>query len=82
LAHDDAIKVKFNQATSLQVTAAVVAGMVWAIENPGRGLVEADEMDYDRVLEITDPYTAPNVTVKTDWAPGGSEWQFGNFLVD
>ena len=41
-----------NNATSLQVTAAVLAGMVWAIENPRRGIVEPDEMDFERVLEI------------------------------
>ena len=36
-----------NNATSLQVTAAVLAGMVWAIENPRAGIVEPDEMDFD-----------------------------------
>ncbi len=45
-----------NNATSLQVTAAVLAGIIWAIENPRRGIVEPDEMDYDRILEIAGPY--------------------------
>lgn len=29
-----------NSATTLQVTAAIVAAMVWAIENPNAGIVE------------------------------------------
>jgi homospermidine synthase len=82
LRHEDAIQVKYNQATSLQVTAAVVAGMRWVIENPRRGLVESDEIDYERILEITDPYTAPNVSVQTSWTPSGLDFQIESFLVD
>ena len=40
----------YNSATSLQVTVAVLAGMVWAMENPNRGIVEPDEMDFERPL--------------------------------
>ncbi len=39
-----------NNATSLQVTAAVLGGLVWAIENPRAGVVEADHLDHARVL--------------------------------
>ncbi len=42
--------VPHNNATSLQVTAAVLGGMVWALENPRAGLVEADGLDHARVL--------------------------------
>ena len=35
-----------NNATSLQVTAAVLAGVIWAIENPRAGIVEPEEMDH------------------------------------
>jgi homospermidine synthase len=45
-------------------------------------LVEADELDYKRVLEITDPYTAPNVSIKTNCNPGQKDWQIQSFLVD
>ena len=45
-----------NNATSLQVTAAVLAGMVWAIEHPRAGIVEPDEIDFARILEIARPY--------------------------
>ena len=47
-----------NNATSLQVTAAVLAGIVWAIEHPRRGIVEPEEMDFARILEIAGPISA------------------------
>jgi len=66
-----------NNATSLQVTVAVLAGMVWAIENPRRGIVEPDEMDFQRCLEICRPYLGPVVGVYSDWTPlAGREWLF------
>ena len=40
LSHEDTQKLVGGQnATALQVTSALVAGMVWAIENPNEGLV-------------------------------------------
>ena len=49
----------YQNATGLQVTSAVLAGMVWALENPKAGIVEADEMDYRRCLEVQMPYLGP-----------------------
>src|ERR1700693_3226314 len=45
-----------NNATSLQVTVSGLAGVVWVLENPGRGVVEPDEIDSERILEICRPY--------------------------
>ncbi|MBF0324983.1 MAG: homospermidine synthase [Alphaproteobacteria bacterium] len=83
-----------NNATSLQVTVAVLAGMVWAIENPHRGLIEPDEMDFKRCLDICMPYLGPVIGAYTDWTPlfGREElfpedldrddpWQFKNVRV-
>lgn len=83
-----------NNATSLQVTAAVLAGMVWAIENPRAGLIEPDEMDFRRVLEVARPYLGALVGEYTGWTPlEGRErlfpedldrsdpWQFKNVRV-
>ena len=61
--------VPYNNATSLQVTVAVLAGMVWAMENPSVGVVEPDEMDYRRCLEVAMPYLGPVVGAYTDWTP-------------
>lgn len=84
-----------QNATGLQVTSAVLAGMVWALENPKAGIVEADELDFKRCLEVQMPYLGPVVGVYTDWTPltGRAEtlfpdevdnsdpWQFANVLV-
>ena len=57
----------YQNATGLQVTSAVVAGMIWAIENPRRGVLDADELDHDRILSIQDPYLGKPVGAYTDW---------------
>ena len=59
----------YQNATGLQVSSAVLAGMVWALENPKAGIVEADEMDYHRCLEVQRPYLGPVIGVYTDWTP-------------
>src|SRR6516162_2626385 len=86
--------VPFNNATSLQVTAAVLGGLVWAIENPQAGVVEADHLDHVRVLEVARPYLGNVVGVYTDWTPlvdretlfpedvdRTEPWQFKNFRI-
>ena len=64
-----------QNATGLQVTSAVLAGMVWALENPGSGIVETDEMDHARCLEIQTPYLGPVEAHYTDWTPLQDRWQ-------
>jgi homospermidine synthase len=84
----------YQNATGLQVTSAVLAGMVWALENPEAGIVEADEMDFRRCLEIQRPYLGTVKGVYTDWTPldgrphlfpedldTSDPWQFRNVLV-
>lgn len=84
----------YQNATGLQVSSAVLAGMVWAIENPNAGIVEADDLDYKRCLEVQMPYLGPVVGVYTDWTPldgrpgffpedidTSDPWQFRNILV-
>jgi homospermidine synthase len=84
----------YQNATGLQVTSAVLAGMVYALENPNEGILEADELDYKRCLEIQTPYLGPVVGVYTDWTPlknrpgffqedidESDPWQFRNILV-
>ncbi|HBZ43523.1 MAG TPA: homospermidine synthase [Maritimibacter sp.] len=58
-----------QNATGLQVTSAVLAGMVWALENPQAGIVETDEMDHARCLEVQLPYLGPVEGHYTDWTP-------------
>ncbi len=84
-----------QNATGLQVTSAVLAAMVWAIENPRAGVVEADAMDHARCLAVQRPYLGRIEAHYTDWTPvaarvaqfgealdGDDPWQFANVLVD
>ncbi|HUN27100.1 MAG TPA: saccharopine dehydrogenase C-terminal domain-containing protein [Steroidobacteraceae bacterium] len=83
-----------NSATSLQVTVACLAGMIWAMENPNCGIVEPDEIDFRRNLEICMPYLGPVVGEYTEWTPlhdrerlfpedvdKSDPWQFKNVRV-
>ncbi len=65
----------YQNATGLQVTSAVLAGMVWALENPAAGIVETDEMDHARCLDIQRPYLGPVEAHYTDWTPLTDRWQ-------
>ena len=67
--HDARKRAPKQNATGLQVTSSVIAAMVWALENPKKGLVEPDEMDYKRCLEIIEPYIDPIRGYYTDWNP-------------
>ena len=59
----------YQNATGLQVTSAVLAGIIWMLENPDRGIVEADEMDFRRCLKVQRPYLGPVIGQYTDWTP-------------
>jgi len=84
----------YQNATGMQVTSAVLAGMVWALENPQAGIVETDEMDFRRCLAVQRPYLGPVTGYYTDWTPLADRpglfpedidptdpWQFRNILV-
>lgn len=83
-----------NNATSLQVVAPVLAGILWAIDHPTAGVLEADELPFDEILKITDPYMGELVGTYTSWTPlqdreilfpedldYNDPWQFKNFRV-
>ena len=59
-----------------------------------RGLVEPEEMDFERILELAEPYLGTLVGEYSDWTPlehraelfeedldREDPWQFKNFLV-
>lgn len=83
-----------NNATSLQVTVAALAGMVWALEHPTEGVVEPEQMDFRRILDLCAPYLGEVVGVWGDWTPlqdrgrlfgedvdADDPWQFSNVRV-
>jgi homospermidine synthase len=72
----------------------VLGGLVWAMENPTAGVVEADHLDHARVLQVAEPYLGDMAGEYSDWTPllGRGQlfpediddtcpWQFGNFRV-
>lgn len=84
----------YQNATGLQVTSAVISGIAWMLENPEVGIVEADEMDFQRCLEFQLPYLGAVKGYYTDWNPltdrpglfpesidSSDPWQFKNILV-
>jgi homospermidine synthase len=84
----------YNNATTLQVAAGVLGAIVWACENPNAGVVDPDDIDFARVLEVARPYLGNLVGVYTDWNPlqargvlfpedvdAADPWQFKNFRV-
>ncbi len=85
---------QYQNATGLQVSSAVIAGVAWALENPNAGIVEADEMDFEKCLAWQKPYLGPVKGYYTDWTPlenrgtlfaedvdSSDPWQFKNILV-
>jgi homospermidine synthase len=84
----------YNSATVLQVTAGVMAGVAWAIENPARGVVDPEELPFDELIARCRPYLGEVVGVYSDWTPlknragfftqdvdADDPWQFRNFRV-
>ena len=84
----------YQNATGLQVTAGVLGAMVWAMENPQKGIVEADDIDFERAMEIIEPYMGKMYGEYTDWTPLkgrdglfpedvdiSDPWQFKNFRI-
>ena len=83
-----------NSATSLQVAAGVLAGIVWTLRHPRAGVVEPEDPGHEDIMQIARPYLGEMAGVYTDWTPlRGRErlfgedidredpWQFKNFRV-
>lgn len=84
-----------NNATSLQISSSVLAGILWTMSNPDRGIVEPEEIDFRYVLDIVTPYLGKVSGHYTDWTPlqereklfsediyDKDPWQFSNILVN
>ncbi|MNW19211.1 Homospermidine synthase [compost metagenome] len=69
-----------------------MAGVIWAIRHPRRGIVEPDEMPHTAILQLCRPYLGEVGGVYSDWTPLehrsdlfpedldlDDPWQFKNF---
>jgi homospermidine synthase len=72
-----------NNATSLQVVSSLAAAMAWALENPDRGVLEAEDLDHDFIYGFAERYWSPMVRQFTGWRPNeqSTDLRFADFLV-
>jgi homospermidine synthase len=67
--HETRRLVPGQNATTLQVAASVIGGLVWMIRNPTRGILVPDQLPYREILDVAAPYLGPCPSVQTDWTP-------------
>lgn len=61
--------VPHQNATTMQVAIAVVAAVLWMIENPRRGVCLPEDLPHDYVLGIAKPYLGKFLSLPADWTP-------------
>lgn len=66
---DDARRlVPGESATSLQVAGSILGAIVWMINgNSNNGYTEPEDIPFEEVTKIADPYWEPIISVMTDW---------------
>jgi homospermidine synthase len=67
--HETRQHIQGQNATTLQVAAAVLGGLVFMIENPSKGILVPDELPYKEILDVAGPYLGPCPSVRSDWTP-------------
>jgi len=61
--------VPHQNATTMQVAIAVVAGARWMIENPAHGFCVPDDLPHDYILAIAKPYLGKFISRSSEWTP-------------
>jgi homospermidine synthase len=62
-------KVKNVNATALQVSAGLISAILWALENPRRGLCFPEDLPHEPVLRRAAPYLGELLSMPVDWTP-------------
>jgi homospermidine synthase len=83
-----------QNATTMQVAIGAMSAVIWALENPKKGICEPEDVDFRRVLDIATPYLGIVHGKYTNWTPlrerknplfpedtSADPWQFKNFRV-
>lgn len=74
-----------QNATTVQVAAAVLSAVLWMIRNPAEGVLTPDLLPHEEILDIASPYLGNVVSQAMDWAPkktvGDAAWQFSSFHI-
>ncbi len=61
--------VPHQNATTMQVAIAMVAAVLWMIENPERGVCVPDDLPHEFVLKVSKPYLGKFISKAADWTP-------------
>lgn len=67
--HETRQLVPHQNATTLQVAAAVLGAVQWLLANPREGVRLPDELPHEEILRHAMPYLGPVVSQQTDWTP-------------
>ena len=72
----------YNNATTLQVAAGVLGGIVWMLAHPRAGIVEAESLDHRMILDAATPYLGHLGGTLTNWQPDGcGDLRFSSFRL-
>jgi homospermidine synthase len=61
--------VPHQNATTLQVAAAVLGAVLWLLQNPSQGVCLPDDLPHTEILHHAKPYLGPFVSRSVDWTP-------------
>jgi len=67
--HEARQLVQGQNATTLQVAAGVLSGLIFMIASPCRGILVPDDLPYREVLDVAGGYLGPCPSVPTNWTP-------------
>jgi len=67
--HEARRLVPHQNATTLQVAAAVLGAVLWLLDHPEQGVCLPDDLPYDEILGHARPYLGPFVSQASDWTP-------------
>jgi homospermidine synthase len=67
--HEARLLVPGQNATTLQVAASVLGGLVYMMAYPSRGILVPDDVPYRDILSVAGAYLGPCPSVRSDWTP-------------
>ena len=67
--HDARRLAPHQNATTLQVAAALLGAVQWLLANPRRGVRLPDELPHEEILAHARPYLGPIASQRSDWTP-------------
>ncbi len=67
--HEARRLVPHQNATTLQVAAAIMAALKWVLRHPAGGIFLPDDLPHAEILQYARPYLGPFVSRAVDWTP-------------